>query len=71
MSKNGADLVMKVEEQYHELLGIAIQGFMDDTGRAPTIDEMENALHCSLPHLSKDSVDLQVWWYVSELLHCM
>ena len=60
-----------VEEQYHELLGIAIQGFIEDTGREPTIEDMENALHCPLPHLGEDAMTIKDWWYVSELLHCI
>ena len=62
------ELEDEVRDQYFELLGTVIEGFSEDTGRAPSVDELENCLMHALPHANSDA-SLEDWWYASELLH--
>ena len=66
MSQEG--LETQVQDQYFEQLKTVIEGFSEDTGRAPSVEDLEDCLQHSLPHANPNA-SLEDWWYVSELLH--
>ena len=62
------ELEDEVRDQYFELLKTVIEGFSEDTGRAPSVDDLETCTQCTLPHANPNA-SLEDWWYASELLH--